>query len=85
MGDVNRSLNLAETDQTDNFLSVAHVQEDWGGDGSGRLHLSGRCTDISKEYVPRQYQFFNTNTVPEEPGWRISGIQTKSYQEDEDC
>ncbi len=24
--------------------------------------------------MPRQYQFFNTNTVPEEPGWRISGM-----------
>ena len=74
MGDANRSFNLSETDQTDNFLSIVPIQEDWGGDGSGRLHLSGRCTDISKKYVPRQYQFFNTNTVPEEPGWRISGM-----------
>ncbi|MDQ2100533.1 DUF4437 domain-containing protein [Microcoleus sp.] len=74
MGDANRSFNLAQTDQTDKFLSVAPVKEDWGGDGSGRLNLSGRSTAISKEYVPRQYQFFNTNTVPEEPGWRISGM-----------
>ncbi|HLO51255.1 MAG TPA: DUF4437 domain-containing protein [Kamptonema sp.] len=74
MGDANKSFNLAQTDQRDDFLSVAPGQEDWGGDGSGRLHLSGRCTDISKEYVPRQYQFFNTNTVPEEPEWRISGM-----------
>jgi len=70
----NRNFKFAEKDQTDNFLSIVSVKEDWGGDGSGRLNLSGRRTAISKEYVPRQYQFFNTNTVPEEQGWRISGL-----------
>jgi hypothetical protein len=38
------------------------------------MNLSGRRTAISKEYVPRQYQFFDTNVVPEEDGWRVSGM-----------
>lgn len=77
MGKKNKNSNSSENDQTDNFLSVTSVKEDWGGDGSGRLNLSGRHTAISKEYVPRQYQLFNTNTVPEEQGWRISGMPDK--------
>ncbi|MEH1836509.1 MAG: DUF4437 domain-containing protein [Nostoc sp.] len=74
MGEENKNFNSAEKDDVDNFLNVAPVKEDWGGDGRGRLNLSGRSTAISKEYVPREYQFFNTNTVPEEQGWRISGM-----------
>ncbi|MEH2442594.1 hypothetical protein CDG77_27310 [Nostoc sp. 'Peltigera membranacea cyanobiont' 213] len=74
MGEENRNVNFSAEDQTDDFLGVASVKEDWGGDGRGRLNLSGRHTAISKEYVPRQYQFFDTNAVPEEQGWRISGM-----------
>lgn len=60
--------------ETDDFLSVAPIKEDWGGDGRGRMNLSGRCTAISPEYLPRQYQFFDTNTVPEAQEWRVSGM-----------
>lgn len=77
MGKKNKNFNSSEKDQIDSFLSVASVKEDWGGDGSGRLNLSGRRTAILKEYVPRQYQLFDTNTVPEEQGWRISGMPDK--------
>jgi hypothetical protein len=48
--------------------------EDWGGDGRGRMNLSGRRTAISQEYIPRQYQYFDTNSLPEERGWRIKGM-----------
>ena len=53
---------------------VQSIKEDWGGDGRGRMNLSGRSTAISLDYVPRQYQFFNSNSVPEEPEWRIEGM-----------
>jgi Domain of unknown function (DUF4437) len=55
-------------------LHVTSVKEDWGGDGRGRMNQSGRRTAISKVHVPRQYQFFDTNIVPEENNWRISGM-----------
>ncbi len=74
MGEENKNFNYATKDQADDFLNVAPVKEDWGGDGRGSLNLSGRRTAISKEYLPRQYQFFDTNAVPEEQGWRISGM-----------
>jgi hypothetical protein len=67
-------MNSAHEEEADDFLHAASVPEDWGGDGRGRMNLSGRRTAISKEYVPRQYQFFDTNAVPEEDGWRISGM-----------
>jgi hypothetical protein len=67
-------MNSAPEEEADDFLHAASVPEDWGGDGRGRMNLSGRRTAISKEYVPRQYQFFDTNAVPEEDGWRISGM-----------
>lgn len=57
----------------EHFLKVPCIPEDWGGDGSGRMNLSGRRTAISKEYQPRQYQFFDTDEL-EEQEWRISGI-----------
>lgn len=60
--------------ETDDFLNVAPLKEDWGGDGRGRMSFSGRCTAISSPYKPRQYQFFNTNTVAEENDWRVSGM-----------
>lgn len=63
----------APEQEADDFLLAASIKEDWGGDGRGRMNLSGRRTAISKEYVPRQYQFFDTNAVPEY-GWRVSGM-----------
>ncbi len=53
---------------------VQSIKEDWGGDGRGRINLSGRSTAISPDYVPRQYQLFDSNTVPEVKEWRIEGI-----------
>ena len=67
-------MNSAHEEQAEDFLYAASVPEDWGGDGRGRMNLSGRRTAISKEYVPRQYQYFDTNPVPEEDGWRVSGM-----------
>ncbi|WP_138497267.1 DUF4437 domain-containing protein [Nostoc sp. PA-18-2419] len=66
--------NSAPEQEASDFLHLASVKEDWGGDGRGRMNLSGRRTAISKEYVPRQYHFFEINTVPEEHGWRVSGM-----------
>lgn len=59
---------------TEGFLNIPSVREDWGGDGRGRMNLSGRHTAISQEYAPRQYQFFDTHIVQEENGWRVSGM-----------
>ena len=56
---------------------VRSIKEDWGGDGRGRMNLSGRSTAISPDYVPRQHQYFDTNKVQEEKGWRISGMSEK--------
>ncbi len=66
--------NSVPEKNADDFLNVVPIKEDWGGDGRGRMNLSGRCTAISKEYIPRQYQFFDANSVPEENEWRISGM-----------
>ncbi|MEH2309949.1 MAG: DUF4437 domain-containing protein [Nostoc sp.] len=66
--------NSAPEQETGDFLHIAPVKEDWGGDGRGCMNLSGRRTAISKEYVPRQYQFFDINTVQEENGWRVPGM-----------
>ncbi|BAY62354.1 hypothetical protein NIES22_24280 [Calothrix brevissima NIES-22] len=74
MGEDNNNYNLSQENEVDNFLNVAPIKEDWGGDGSGRINLSGRCTAISQEYVPRQYQFFDTNNVPAIQDWRITGM-----------
>jgi len=73
MGEKNRTFDSAHT-EADDFLHAAPVPEDWGGDGRGRMNLSGRRTAISKEYVPRQYQFFDTNAVSAQQGWRVSGM-----------
>ncbi|BAZ21158.1 hypothetical protein NIES4073_20360 [Kalymmatonema gypsitolerans NIES-4073] len=66
--------NCPPEEEADDFLYAAPIKEDWGGDGRGRMNLSGRRTAISKEYLPRQYQFFDTNAVAEEYGWRVSGM-----------
>ncbi|MBD2253039.1 DUF4437 domain-containing protein [Nostoc parmelioides] len=59
---------------SEDLLNIPCVKEDWGGDGRGRMNLSGRRTAISPEYIPRQYQFFDTNKVPEEQSWRMPGM-----------
>jgi hypothetical protein len=41
------------------------------------MNLSGRCTAITPEFVPRQYQFFDTHAIPE-AAWRIRGIPAKT-------
>jgi hypothetical protein len=66
--------NSVSKEDTEDFLNIPSVKEDWGGDGRGCMNLSGRRTAISKEYIPRQYQYFATNTVQEEKGWRINGM-----------
>ena len=66
--------NSVNKEDNEDFLNIPSVKEDWGGDGRGRMNLSGRYTAISKEYTSRQYQFFDTNAVQEENGWRISGM-----------
>jgi Domain of unknown function (DUF4437) len=66
--------NFISKEDTEDFSNIPSVKEDWGGDGSGRMNLSGRHTAISQEYTPRQYQYFDTNTVQEENGWRINGM-----------
>jgi Domain of unknown function (DUF4437) len=66
--------NSVNQEDTEDFLNIPSIKEDWGGDGRGYMNLSGRRTAISKEYVPRQYQYFDTNTVQEERDWRISGM-----------
>lgn len=66
--------NSAEKEEPEEFLNIPGVKEDWGGDGSGRMNLSGRYTAISTAYLPRQYQFFDTNTVRAENSWLIDGM-----------
>jgi hypothetical protein len=66
--------NSVPEKNADDFLNVVPIKEDWGGDGRGHMNLSGRCTAISKDHIPRQYQFFDTNSIPEDNEWRISGM-----------
>lgn len=54
-------------------LGALPVPEDWGGDGQSRMNLSGRCTAIAPTYLPRQYQFFDTQAVPKQ-AWQIRGM-----------
>jgi hypothetical protein len=73
---VNRQNLDGSTDikDTEDFLNLPCVKEDWGGDGRGRMNLSGRRTAIYQEYMPRKYQYFDTNKIPEEKEWRIGGM-----------
>jgi Domain of unknown function (DUF4437) len=66
--------NSVNKEDSEDFLNIPAVKEDWGGDGRGRMNLSARHTAISKEYIPRQYQFFDTNALQKENGWRVSGL-----------
>lgn len=66
--------NFNQKEDPEKFLNIPCLPEDWGGDGSGRMNLSGRRTAISTTYLPRQYQFFNANTVSPENGWVIDGM-----------
>lgn len=54
-------------------LQATSIPEDWGGDGQSRMNLSGRCTAIAPTHKPRQYQFFDTQTIPEKT-WQIDGV-----------
>ncbi|NEQ74983.1 MAG: DUF4437 domain-containing protein [Okeania sp. SIO2C9] len=38
------------------------------------MNLSRRSTAISPDFIPRQYQFFDSNTVPEILHWCIKGM-----------
>ena len=49
------------------------LKEDWGGDGRGRMNLSGRSTAISPEYIPRKYNFFDINQILDTE-WHIAGM-----------
>jgi hypothetical protein len=65
---------MGEHDQSSNdFLETVPIPEDWGGDGRSRMNLSGRRTAIASEYLPRQYQFFDTHHVPHQ-AWQIHGL-----------
>lgn len=68
-----KEYNKTIAQETDDFLDVKFIKEDWGGDGTGRLNLSRRSTAITQEYVAREYQFFNIN-VAEEQEWQIDGM-----------
>lgn len=61
-------------ENTNSECEVPSIKEDWGGDGRGRMNLSGRSTAISPQFIPRQYQIFDSNTVPEVLDWRIEGM-----------
>jgi hypothetical protein len=62
------------SEKIQNLLNIPCIKEDWGGDGRGRMNLSGRSTAISSEYIPRQYQFFDTSNLPEDKDWYIKGM-----------
>lgn len=64
---------MSEKYPPSDFLNATPIPEDWGGDGQSRMNLSGRCTAIAPAHQPRQYQFFDTHTIPEEP-WQIDGV-----------
>ena len=73
MGEPNKPFAPASPEEAEPFLSAVPIPEDWGGDGQGRMNLSRRRTAISPEYVPHQYQFFDSNAIPEEE-WRVRGM-----------
>ncbi len=73
MGEPTQASTSPASGTTDLALGGIPIPEDWGGDGRGRMNLSGRCTAISLEYVPRQYQYFDTQCIPEQ-AWQIPGI-----------
>jgi hypothetical protein len=76
MNEQNQSF-ASDSPMADDFLEATPIPEDWGGDGRSRMNLSGRCTAIASEYLPRQYQFFDTHTIPEQV-WQIYGIPEKT-------
>lgn len=65
--------SIASKSNVEEDLEVMSIPEDWGGDGQSRMNLSGRRTAIAPNHLPRQYQFFDTNTVSEEK-WQIRGV-----------
>lgn len=77
MDEHNQSSLSASPEATDDFLGATPIPEDWGGDGRGRMNLSGRCTALISEHVPRQYQYFDTHSIPEQ-AWQIHGVPTQT-------
>jgi hypothetical protein len=75
MDDQHPSLTPNVDQAGEHFLQGAPLPEDWGGDGSSRMSLSGRCTVTSSVHEPGQYQFFNSHTVPAQ-AWRVPGMPT---------
>lgn len=73
MSEHDQSSAFKPIEATDDFLGAAPIPEDWGGDGRGRMNLSGRRTAISSAYVPRQFQYFGTDIIPEK-AWHIHGL-----------
>lgn len=69
MGEQNPLLASSAADSLGENL----ISEDWGGEGRSRMNLSGRRTAIALEYLPRQYQFFDSHAVPTED-WQICGV-----------
>jgi hypothetical protein len=73
MDESNQSSAFVSPEATDDFFGTVPIPEDWGGDGRGRMNLSGRRTAIASEYAPRQFQFFDTHRIPEQ-AWRMRGV-----------
>jgi hypothetical protein len=61
------------SESSDRWSDTGPIPEDWGGDGSGRMNLSGRRTAISPEHMPRHYQYFDTCVLPAQD-WHINGL-----------
>lgn len=76
MNEYKQSSVSASLNAIDTFLEPDPIPEDWGGDGQGRMNLSGRRTAITPKYLPRQYQFFDTHKILEKV-WQIDGIAEK--------
>jgi hypothetical protein len=72
MGEHDRASVSRSPEAIDDFLAAVPIPEDWGGDGRSRMNLSGRRTSLTSEYLPRQYQFFDTHQVPKQT-WQIRG------------
>lgn len=82
MDESKQSSEFSET--VPSFLEAVPIPEDWGGDGRSRMNLSGRKTAVASEHLPRQYQFFDTQTICEQ-SWRIRGIEHQTGTQTATC
>jgi hypothetical protein len=71
--DEHNQFSASASPEANDFLEAVPIPEDWGGDGRSRMNLSGRRTAITSEYVPLQYQYFNTHSIPKR-AWQIHGV-----------